>query len=158
MANRSAVLALFLFTVLSLRLPAQSNTAEIFGGYSYAKINPESALPKQNAHGWVGSATGYAISWFGAGMEIAAHFGDIPAPPSASAPSLHFKEYSYLVGPQFRFLNTEKTQAGFRLLLGGVFGQVNPDSSPTPAQAQALGPAALYCLNPTQLPSPVSGF
>src|SRR3989442_7564376 len=87
MANRSAVLALFLFTVLSLRLPAQSNTAEIFGGYSYAKINPESALPKQNAHGWVGSATGYAISWFGAGMEIAAHFGDIPAPPARAHPA-----------------------------------------------------------------------
>src|SRR5437016_12046493 len=117
MANRSALLVLCLFSVLSHRLLAQSNTAEIFGGYSYAKINPESTLPRQNAHGWVGSVTGYAISWFGAGMEIAAHFGDIPAPPSASAPSLDFKEYSYLAGPQFRFLNTEKAQAGFRWLL-----------------------------------------
>lgn len=129
-------------------LAAQNNTAELFGGYSYAKINPENALPKESAHGWVGSAAGYANKWFGAGVEIAAHFGDIT--PPASAPSLHFKEYSYMAGPQFRFVNTEKAQAAFRLFLGGVFGQVNLDSSTTPAQSQALGAAGYNSFNGTK--------
>jgi len=49
-------------------LPAQSNRAEVFGGYSYAKINPEANLPKENAHGWMGGAGGYANKWLGAGF------------------------------------------------------------------------------------------
>src|SRR5438876_1194876 len=118
-------------------LPAQSNTAEVFGGYSYAKINPEAKLPKQNAHGWMGGAGGYANKWVGAGFEIAGQFGNIPAPNGA--PDLGFKEYSYLVGPVFRFLNTAKAQAGAKILLGGVFGQVRVADSTTPAQAQAIG-------------------
>jgi hypothetical protein len=120
-------------------LIAQSNTAEVFGGYSYAKINPEANLPKENAHGWMGGAAGYANRWVGAGFEIAGHFGNISAP--GGAPDIGFKEYSYMAGPQFRFLNTAKAQAGVKVLLGGVFGQVRLSDSTTPAQAQALGAA-----------------
>jgi hypothetical protein len=120
-------------------LPAQNNTAEVFGGYSYAKINPEANLPKENAHGWMGGAAGYANKWLGAGFEIAGQFGNIPAP--GGAPDLGFKEYSYMVGPQLRFLNTAKTQAGVKILLGGVFGQVRVSDSTTPAQAQTIGAA-----------------
>ena len=39
--------------------------------------------------------------------EIAAQFGDIPAPSGVSAPSLHFKEYSYVAGPQLPVLGVE---------------------------------------------------
>ena len=128
-------------------LVAQSNTAEVFGGYSYAKINPEANLPKQNAHGWMGGAAGYANKWVGAGFEIAGQFGSIPAP---GAPDLSFKEYSYLAGPQLRFLNTARAQAGVKVLLGGVFGQVRLDSSTTPAQAQAIGAAGYGKLDQTK--------
>ena len=128
-----------LFTIAPC-LPAQSNRAEVFGGYSYAKINPE-ASSKQNAHGWMGGAGGYMNKWLGAGFEVAAQFGNIPAP--GGAPDLGFKEYSYMAGPQLRFLNTKKAQAGVKILLGGVFGQVRVADSTTPAQAQAIGAAGL---------------
>jgi hypothetical protein len=58
-------------------LPAQSNTAEVFGGYSYAKMNPLISVPKENAHGWMGGAGAYANRWVGAGVEIAGQFGSI---------------------------------------------------------------------------------
>jgi hypothetical protein len=129
-------------------LPAQSNTAEVFGGYSYSKMNPESGLPKQNASGWMAGAAGYANKWVGAGFEIAAGFGDIPAP--SGAPNAHFKEYSYMAGPQFRFLNTSKAQANVKILLGGVFGQVRLDSSSTPSQIQALAAAGISNFDQTK--------
>src|ERR1035438_3045169 len=59
----------FLFAAAT-RLPAQGNTAEVFGGYSYTKANPEAPLPKENMSGWMGGATGYVTKWFGASVEI----------------------------------------------------------------------------------------
>jgi hypothetical protein len=131
-------------------LTAQSNTAEIFGGYSYAKANPLVTLPKQNMNGWVASVSGYANSWFGAGVEIAGQFGTLPPPSGVSAPNLNFKEYSYMAGPQFRFLNMKRVQSNFKILLGGVFGQVNLDSATTAQQAQALGGAGYTGFNQTK--------
>jgi len=148
--NRNIIAGVCLLFALGHRLPAQNNTAEIFGGYSYAKANPEVLLPKQNMNGWVGSVSGYATTWFGAGVEIAGQFGTLPPPSGVSAPSLSFKEYSYMAGPQFRFLDMKRVQSNFKILLGGVFGQVNPDSSTTAAQFQALGAAGYGGFNQTK--------
>jgi hypothetical protein len=120
-------------------LPAQDHRAEVFGGYSYAMINPLVAQPKETAHGWMGGAAGYANKWFGAGTEIAAQFGNMATP--SGTPPVSFKEYSYLVGPQFRFVNTKQLNIAAKFLLGGVFGQSRLDVSTTPVQAQALSAA-----------------
>jgi hypothetical protein len=127
---------------------AQNSTAEIFGGYSYAKINPEGS-PKQNAHGWMAGVAGYANKWVGAGFEGAAQFGTIPAP--GGAPGVSFKEYSYMAGPQVRFFSTARAQAGVKFLLGGVFGQVRLDNSTTPAQTQAISAAGISNFDQTKL-------
>src|ERR1022692_4428993 len=110
----------FLFAAAT-RLPAQGNTAEVFGGYSYAQANPEAPLPKQNMNGWMGGASGYMnqcvmypeapplpkqnmngwmggasgymTHWFGASVEIAAGFGSIAAPSGIGGTALNFKEY-----------------------------------------------------------------
>ena len=120
-------------------LPAQDHTAEVFGGYAYAKINPEANHPKENAHGWMGGAAGYANKWLGAGFEIAGQFGNMSTP--AGTPAVSFKEYSYLVGPQVRFVSTKRLEVGAKVLLGGVFGQARLDSATTAAQAQTLSSA-----------------
>jgi hypothetical protein len=148
---RTIALGLSLAVASGFGLHAQSNTADVFGGYSYAKANPESTLPRQSMNGWVGSAAGYANRWFGAAFEIAGQFGNIPAPSSvAGAPNLSFKEYSYMAGPQFRFLNQKRVQSGLRLLVGGVFGQVNLSSSTTAAQVNQLGAAGYGGFNQTK--------
>lgn len=139
-----------LFSLAALPLAAQNNAAEVFGGFSYAKANPETTLPRQNMDGWVGSAAGYPLRWFGVGFEIAGQFGDIPAPSGITAPSLHFKEYSYMAGPQFRFLDTSRVQSAFKLEVGGVFGQVNLDSQATSTQIGNLGAAGYQGFNQTK--------
>lgn len=150
MVNRKQTLAagFCLFVAAVYPLAAQSNTADVFGGYSYTKANPLVLLPKENMKGWIVSASGFANSWFGAGFEISGSFGHINA--GNLGPNPAFKEYSYLVGPQFRFLNTAKVRSSFKLLLGGAFGQVNLDSATTPAQAQALGAAGISGFNQTK--------
>jgi hypothetical protein len=129
---------------------AQSNTAELFGGFGFTIANPETPLARQNMNGWVGSAAGYLNHWFGVGAEFSGQFGSIPAPSGVTAPDLSFKEYSYLAGPQFRYLNTARVQSSFRLMVGGVFGQVNLASNTAPAAVSQLGAAGYLGFNQTK--------
>jgi hypothetical protein len=132
-------------------MSAQDNRAELYGGYVYTKANPMSPLPKENMSGWVGSATGYATSWFGVGGEISAVFGDLSSAQGGPAP--HGKEYSYLFGPQFRFLDGRRVQSSIKILLGGVFGQVSLASATTGTQQQALLAAGYQGFNQTKFAS-----
>ena len=152
MTHRKSAFAAALFLVSAASgLYAQNSTAEVFGGWSLAHANPESTLPSTSMNGWVGSAAGYANHWFGVGFEIAGQFGSIAPPSSASgAPNLSSKEYGYMAGPQFRFINKKQVQSSFRLLVGGVFGQVNLASSTTAAQVNALGAAGYGGFNQTK--------
>jgi hypothetical protein len=129
---------------------AQNNTAELFGGFGFSIANPETNLPRQNMDGWVGSATGYAREWFGVTAEFSGQFGNIPVPSGITAPQLSFKEYSYLAGPQFRFLDKERVQSSFKLMVGGVFGQVNLNSTTSPAAVSQLGSAGYLGFNQTK--------
>jgi hypothetical protein len=123
--------------VLAGTVSAQSNVAEVYGGYAYVKANPQSFLPNNNMNGWVVSATGYPAWWFGVDLEVSAVFGDSAPPSSTGAAPFHTKEYSYLAGPQIRFLNKARIQSSGKILFGGVFGQMNPSSQLTAAGAQA---------------------
>lgn len=150
--NRMIVAGACLLFAAAHRLPAQSNTAEIFGGYTFTNGNPEPPLAKTGLNGWNVGATGYATSWFGAGFEIAGVFGSVGAPSSSgvSGTALNLKEYSYLVGPQFRFLNMAKVQSSLKWMVGGVFGQANLPSSMSPANALALSNVGYSASNETK--------
>lgn len=149
MSKRILIAGFGMLFAVALRLPAQGNTAEVYGGYSFTRAYPVPNLPKETMSGWVGSATGYANHWFGASVEISAGFGSTSA-PGVQAPALHFKEYSYLAGPQFRFVDTKKLQTSLKVLIGGAFGQVNLSSSTTPDQAQSLANAGYAGFNQTK--------
>jgi hypothetical protein len=118
------------------QLPAQNNKAELSGGYVYANVNPEAPLPKAGFNGWVGSVNGYPIRRIGIGGEISAVFGDIGK--EVATPGVHAKEYSYLFGPTFKFVDTAKSGAGVKVLLGGAFAQARFASATTATQIQAF--------------------
>ena len=148
--NRHLIIGLCLLFVAAHGLPAQNASAELFGGYSYAKANPLVLLPKQNMNGWVVSGSAYANRWFGVGLENAGQFGTLPPPSGVTAPNLSFKEYSYMAGPQFRVIKTDRVQMAAKLLLGGVFGQVNVDPQTTGAAALQLSAAGYSGFNQTK--------
>ncbi len=120
---------------------AQTNTAEVFGGYDYSKVDPETNLTRVNSSGWAVSAAAVPLKWFGVGIEVSAVFGNIPIPSGISAPDLHEKEYSYLVGPQFRFLNKQRVQSQVKMYVGGAFSKVSLDAQTSPGATAQLGSA-----------------
>ncbi|HTX38877.1 MAG TPA: hypothetical protein VME43_27825 [Bryobacteraceae bacterium] len=120
---------------------AQSNTAEVFGGYDYSKLDPETNLPRVSSNGWAVSAAALPTKWFGVGIEVSAVFGNIPIPSGITAPDLHEKEYSYLVGPQFRFLNKQRVQSQVKMYVGGAFSKVSLDANTTAGAISQLGAA-----------------
>jgi len=130
-------------------LAAQNNKAELYGGYAYAKVNPISPLPKQNANGWVGGLTGFATSWFGVGGEVSAVFGDVGQEVSGGKP-VHAKQYSYLFGPTLRFVDSAKVQTSAKILLGGAFAQARLASGTSDAQVQALATAGYHSFDQTK--------
>jgi hypothetical protein len=130
------------------QVSAQYNKAEIYGGYVYTKVNPSAPLPKQGANGWVGSMTGYANSWFGFGGEVSAVFGDVAQ--EINAVPVHAKQYSYLFGPQFRFVDGQKVQTSVKILLGGAFAQARLASGATPTQIQTLAAAGYSSFDQTK--------
>jgi hypothetical protein len=146
--RRYILAGLCLALAAATQLSAQGNKAELYGGFVYTKADPIAPLPKANMNGWVGSVTGYANSWFGVGGEISAVFGDIAH--EINAPGPHAKEYSYLFGPQFRFLDGKKVQSSVKVLLGGSFAQVNLASGTSAAQQQALAAAGYSGFNQTK--------
>ena len=150
--NRMIVGAVCLLFAAAHCLPAQGSTAEIFGGYTYANANPETPLPKAGMSGWNVGAAGYANSRIGVGFEISGLFGSVGAPASSgvSGTAINTKEYSYLVGPQFRFLDKAKVQSSFKFMVGGVFGQANLPSSIAPANALLLSNAGYSGFNETK--------
>jgi hypothetical protein len=150
--NRMIVAGVCLLFAAAHRLPAQSNTAEIFGGFAYAKANPETPLPTTGMSGWNVGASGYATNWFGAGFEISGLFGSVAAPSSSgvSGTALNTKEYSYLVGPQLRFLNKARAQSSFKFMVGGVFGQANLAAGISSANALLLSNAGYSGFNETK--------
>ena len=148
--NRQIIIGLCLMFVAAHCLPAQNASAELFGGYSYAKANPLVLLPKQSMNGWVGSVAGYANRWFGAGLEVAGQFGSIPPPSGVTSPNLSFKEYSYMAGPQFRVVKTDRVQVAGKLLLGGAFAQVNLDKQTSATALAQLAAAGYIGFNQTK--------
>jgi hypothetical protein len=149
-SNRLVLAGFALFFAAANRLPAQGNTAEVFGGYTYVKANPEAPLPKASMNGWMGGATGYLTKWVGASVEISGVFGDIPGPSGIGGTALNAKEYSYMAGPVFRFVDTKKAQVGVKWLLGGSFGQANLPNGLTPTQIGALSGAGYAGFNQTK--------
>lgn len=150
MSIRKSILAgAVLALAAASQLAAQTNRAELYGGYAYAKVNPMSPLPKQNAHGWVGGVTGFANSWFGAGGEISAVFGDVGQEVSGGRP-VHAKQYSYLFGPTLRFVDNTKVQTSVKILLGGAFAQGRLASATTASEIQALSAAKYTAFDQTK--------
>jgi hypothetical protein len=147
---RRSTLAGICMLAFAVPLLAQNNTAELFGGFGFTIANPETNIARQNMDGWVGSAAGYVNRWFGVGAEFSGQFGSIPAPSGITSPNLSFKEYSYVAGPQFRYLNRARIQSSFRLMVGGVFGQVNLPSTATPAAISQLGAVNYLGFNQTK--------
>jgi hypothetical protein len=86
--------------------------AELFGGYSFLRVNPGGGYDGVNCNGWVAALTGNANDWFGVTGQFAGHYGDI------YGVSGHI--YSYMFGPRFASHKNEKVTPFVHAMFGGA--------------------------------------
>ena len=146
----------FLFAA-AMRLPAQGNTAEVFGGYSYTKANPEVPLAKQNMNGWMGGATGFLNKWVGASVEIAAGFGPSPAPSSiGGAPRWTSKSIATWPGRSSASTTPRSSRSARSGCWAALLGRLTCPAAPPADKVQALAARRLFGFNQTKFAMLVS--
>ncbi len=87
----SLLLAIALLTSLSARAQDLGNKFEVFGGYSYMRVNN----PGFNTNGWELSGEYKFADWLGGVADFDGHYGS----PSGVSTSIH----TFLFGPQVSF-------------------------------------------------------
>lgn len=125
--------ALLAVLVLAAALPAQAQTeyprVEVFGGYSYASIEP--GFPKsfdtfshQNAHGWAASLSVNLHNHFGITADFAGQYGDArvpdpliltPEPLPRPLVDFNFSAHQFLFGPRIAARTNRVTAFGHAL-------------------------------------------
>ena len=124
MKNMAFVLGVILF--LSLTALAQEvPQVEIFGGYSYMRVNPPDANDSYNFNGWNGSLVVNANRWFGMAMDFSGHYKTIKESDFNDDVKLH----SLMFGPQFSFRKHDKLTPFVHALFG--FGHLDQTVSST---------------------------
>lgn len=72
--------------------------AEVFGGYSYFRANPEGF----NLNGWNASVTGNITPWFGIEGDFSGHYGN-PSDEFGSIPGIDINHHTLMGGPRLSF-------------------------------------------------------
>lgn len=102
--------AMLLFAAVA---SAQDNPkAEVFGGYSYLRVNPGSGVPGQNFNGGSGSVSFNPNSWLGIVADVGVYH--------ASIEGTGFNVVSYTFGPKLAYRKNEKVTPFAQVLLGGA--------------------------------------
>lgn len=92
--------------------------AELFGGYSYARINPGQGLKGDNLPGgWHASVAGNLNNWFGIAGDISGNYGK---PDFGTGVGVRTKIHSYTFGPRLSYRKNEKITPFVHALFGGA--------------------------------------
>jgi opacity protein-like surface antigen len=73
--------------------------AEVFGGYSYLRANPD----EFNLNGWNASATGNVTDWFGIEGDFSGHYGRPLDAFGRRIPGVHIDQHTFMVGPKLAY-------------------------------------------------------
>lgn len=130
----ASAVALILWPLLSpLELAAQEDEKkfELFGGYSYLRVNTDLEGATFHGNGWIVSFTVPLNRWLGLTTEASGHYGSIDLPVFCDDPSLQLcidlqeiglnaNQHTFLFGPQFRIFDNGKLRIQARALLGAT--------------------------------------
>jgi len=112
---RKICLGLCLMFLVPLAAVAQDfPRAEIFGGYSYFRANPD----EFNLHGWNASVTGYITDWFGIEGDFSGHYGS-PSVYGFDIPMIDINSHTFMGGPKFAYRSGAVTPFA-HFLIGGA--------------------------------------
>lgn len=107
------VVAVLLLGLVTLGAAGQTPQAEVFGGYSYLRINPGSGFPGQNVPaGWHASVAGNFNSWFGLAGDFSGHYKSIFG--------VNVNAHTFTFGPRLTARASESVQPFVHLQVGGA--------------------------------------
>lgn len=117
----------------SVSMLAQTDKAEVFGGYSFERIAPGCGSnyrcggftggPTTNLSGWTTSVTGYFYKSLGISAQVTGGYNG-----TAALSSLTVHRYTYQSGPAYA-VDLRRLRAFAHVLLGGVSEQSSPSQS-----------------------------
>jgi hypothetical protein len=103
------------------------------GGGGYTRFRPGASLQHINESAWNGGFTDYLWGRTGITADLRGYYGTAFTPPNPYnifKPSI--SEYSFMVGPQYRFVRREHWAISAQALVGGAKGNFNASSGLVP--------------------------
>jgi hypothetical protein len=122
--NLSLLVGLVLLASLSARAQNFGDKGEVFGGYSYLRID---SAPSANLNGWELAGQYKVTDWLGAVGDFDGHYGS----PDGFSSSLH----TFLFGPQVSW--PARVSPFGHILFGGA--HINSDGFTDTSFAMAIG-------------------
>jgi opacity protein-like surface antigen len=94
------VASLMLLVPLAALAQAEYPKAEVFGGYSYFRANPD----EMNLHGWEASVAANITNWFGVEGDFSGHYGS-PTIYGFEIPyvDVNVNSYTFMAGPKLTY-------------------------------------------------------
>jgi opacity protein-like surface antigen len=107
------VLAALLVLVSGAALAQDHPKAEIFGGYSFLRVNPGSGVSGENVPaGWHASVAGNVNDWFGFAGDFSGHYKTISG--------VSGKAHTFTFGPRISYRKNEKVTPFAHAQFGGI--------------------------------------
>jgi hypothetical protein len=110
-----------------------SHKFEVYGGGGYTRFRPGGPLQHINESAWNGGVTGYFWPRLGITADLRGYYGTAfvtPNPFNIFKPSI--SEYTFMAGPQYRFVRREHWAISGQVLVGGAKGNFNGNSAQFP--------------------------
>jgi hypothetical protein len=108
------VVSLMLLIPLAAMAQDEYPRAEVFGGYSYFRANPDG----MGLNGWDGSVTGNITKWFGVEGDVSGHYGS-PKVFGFDVPFVDVSSYTFMAGPKLTY-RSDKVAPFAHFLIGGA--------------------------------------
>jgi len=118
-----------------------SHKFEVYGGGGYTRFRPGPSLQHINESIWNGGFTDYLWGRLGLTADLRGYYGTAftyPSPYNIFKPSI--SQYTFMVGPQYRFVRREHWGIGGQVLVGAAKGTFNANSAVLPGTLIGLWP------------------
>jgi hypothetical protein len=110
-----------------------SQKFEVYGGGGYTRFRPGASLQHMNESAWNAGFTDYLWGRTGITADLRGYYGVAfitPNPYNIFKPSIN--QYSFMAGPQYRFVRREHLAVSAQALVGGSKGTFNASSGQIP--------------------------
>ncbi len=118
-----------------------SHKFEVYGGGGYTRFRPGESLQHINESAWNGGFTDYLWGRLGLTADLRGYYGTAfitPNPYNIFKPTI--SQYTFMAGPQYRFVRREHWAISGQGLVGAAKGNFNANSAEFPGTLIGLWP------------------